>query len=140
MDLHNYKEAYEALDAEMTSFREKTVTLANQLAEKYREMAKLIRLVELDKLEFYLKGKGISYKRIDRWEDLTQHHQLLINCDEAGWPEWDVICHKGSYGYTDGLLEIAGSLVDEEKDGDSVVGYLTAQDVIDRIERKEKES
>lgn len=124
MDLHN----------------EKTGTLVNQLAQHYTEMNKLLRLVELDKLEFYLKGKGIPYVRVDNEDDICPIHQIMVNCDEAGWPEWDVICHRGSYGYTDGLLEIAGSLVDEEKDGDSVAGYLTAQDVIDRIERKEKES
>ena len=118
MDLHN----------------EKTVTLVNQVAHHFTEMNKLLRLVELDKLEFYLKGKGLPYERIDKWDDPCQH-QLVVNDYE-----WDVICHKGSYGYNSGLLEIAGSLVDIEEDGDSVAGYLTAQDVIDRIERKEKES
>lgn len=116
---------------------EKTGTLINQLAHHFTEMNQLIRLVELDKLEFYLKGKGIPYERIDKWKDHCQNqedtHYIVAH-------DWDAICHKGSYGYTDGLLEIAGSLVDIEKDGDSVVGYLTAQDVIDRIERKEKES
>lgn len=48
---------------------EKTGTLMNQLAHHYTEMNQLIRLVELDKLEFYLKGKGIPYERIDRWDD-----------------------------------------------------------------------
>lgn len=119
MDLHN----------------EKTGTLINQWAHHYTEMNKLLRLVELDKLEFYLKGKGLPYERVDKWDEPCPIHQLIV--DDFSW---DAICHKGSYGYTGGLLEIAGSLVDIEKDGDSVVGYLTAQDVIDRIERKEKES
>ena len=128
MDLHN----------------EKMGTLSNQLAHHFTEMNKLLRLVELDKLEFYLKGKGLPYERIDKWDDneddICPRHQIMVNCDEAGWPEWSAICHRGSYGYHSGLLEIAGSLVDIEEDGDSVAGYLTAQDVIDRIERKEKES
>jgi len=44
----------------------------------------------------------------------------------------DVICHKYSYGGSQGLLEIMG-LVDEELVGDSVEGYLTARDVLLRI-------
>ena len=47
---------------------------------------------------------------------------------------WDAICQQGSYGYEDGLLEICGDIV-ETKD-DIVEGYLTAQDVIERIERR----
>lgn len=54
---------------------------------------------------------------------------------ENGKRVWDAICHFGSYGYKEGLLEIMGSIVDVEKDGDSVVGWLTAQDVIKRLER-----
>ena len=44
----------------------------------------------------------------------------------------DVICHKYSYGYDEGLLEMMG-LVDEEAVGDNVEGYLTAEEVFGRI-------
>ena len=43
----------------------------------------------------------------------------------------DAICHEYSYGYEQGLLEIMG-LVDPEV-GDSVEGYLTANEVFARI-------
>ena len=43
----------------------------------------------------------------------------------------DAICHSGSYGYQQGLLEIMG-LVDEEEVGDSVEGWLTAEQVFER--------
>ena len=46
-------------------------------------------------------------------------------------PVCDVICHAGSYGYEEGLLEIMG-LVDEDH-GDDVEGYLTAREVLRRI-------
>lgn len=62
-----------------------------------------------------------------------------------------VILHNGSYGREQGLLEIMGLLMPWE-DGDDVLGYLTADDVFERIkahhadkweelvaERKEKE-
>lgn len=44
----------------------------------------------------------------------------------------DAICHKYSYGFELGLLEIMG-LVDEEKVGDDVEGYLKAEEVFNRI-------
>lgn len=44
----------------------------------------------------------------------------------------DAVCHSGSYGRHEGLLEIMG-LVDEEKTGgDSVEGWLTAEEVFMR--------
>ena len=44
----------------------------------------------------------------------------------------DAVCNKFSYGGKDGLLEIMG-LVDEEEGGDDVEGYLTAEEVANRI-------
>lgn len=43
----------------------------------------------------------------------------------------DAVCHDGSYGRNDGLLEIKG-LVNEEEVGDSVEGWLTAEQVFER--------
>ncbi len=98
-------------------------------------------LTEMNKLEQYLKSKGIPYERIDEDQILDLHghvikldrHQICVPVKDNKQREWDAICHYGSYGYEEGLLEIMGSIV-HESDGDSVVGYLTAQDVIKRIE------
>ena len=46
--------------------------------------------------------------------------------------EWDVICHDFSYGHELGLLELMGSLVREDID-DTVEGFLTADDIIERM-------
>lgn len=86
---------------------------------------------ELDKLENYLKEHGIPYERIDD-EGVINRHQILVK-DKDGDIIWDAICHCGSYGYEEGLLEIMGTLVRPE-DGDSVAGWLTAEDIITRIE------
>ena len=51
----------------------------------------------------------------------------------------DVILHIGSYGREQGLLEIMG-LVDEEKVGDEVEGYLTADECFNRIKKHFKEN
>ena len=91
---------------------------------------------ELDKLEELLKEYNIPYERYDvsglDIDGFFDRHQICVpergeNC------QWDAICHYGSYGYYDGLLEIYGEIVDEEKDGDSVVGFLTANDVMRRV-------
>lgn len=93
---------------------------------------------ELDKLEKYLILNRYRYRRIEE----TNMSEIMgvdigrkqIVVYKNGKRSWDAICHYGSYGYKEGLLEIMGSIVDVEKDGDEVVGWLTAQDVINRLE------
>ena len=88
---------------------------------------------ELDKLEKYLKEHNIPYERIDVAALVPMdRHQILVK-DKDGDVIWDAICQRGSYGYGQGLLEIMGTLVRPE-DGDSVAGWLTAEDIIGRIE------
>lgn len=102
-------------------------------------------LTELNKLEEYLKTKGIKYVRedkdnsftVDTWETIKKImgsnacemdlHQITVyeNDDYS----WDVICQYGSYGAKEGLLEGMGSIFD-----DNVEGWLTAADVIKKIE------
>lgn len=105
-------------------------------------------MTELDKLEQYLKDHNIPYDREDRdaiydndgYEVRRENHQICVPSAYEAHSEfpgsWDAICQPGSYGYEKGLLEIYGSLVDVEKDDDSVAGFLTAEDVITRIERR----
>ena len=94
---------------------------------------------EMDKLEKYLKENGYKYTREDKdfinhgyWVELDTHQICVF--DRKGNFIFDAICHSGSYGYRKGLLEIRGDIVTEE-DGDSVVGMLTAEDVIERIKK-----
>lgn len=98
------------------------------------------RLKELDKLEAYLKRKGIQYQRVDipADENNIEHHQIAVPCimEER---EWDAVCQPGSYGYPYGFIEIMGNIVDKDyKYG--VQGWLTAEDVIERIERRERDA
>ena len=102
----------------------------------------MVDLMQLNKLEKYLKDNGYVYERIDRYEGDTFHDRHQLNVYEGrrkngafGRFLWDAICHFGSYGYEDGLLEIYGNIVDPKKDGDTVVGHLTAADVIKRLEK-----
>lgn len=88
---------------------------------------------ELDKLEKYLKEHGYEYTREDVDKKPVDLHQIIVY--KNGERSWDAICHYGSYGYEKGLLEIYGDIVWYDIDGDSVRGWLTADDVIARIER-----
>ena len=90
---------------------------------------------ELDKLEKYLKEHGYEYTRED-FDGIPSYdikHQIIVY--KHGERLWDAICHPGSYGYEEGLLEIYGDIVWYGVDLDSVRGWLTADDVIARIER-----
>ena len=95
-------------------------------------------LTELNKLEDYLKSRGYSYERNDEHPRFGKRagmfHQLVVYAD--GERSWDAICHWGSYGFEEGLLEIMGDIVRDDED--QVVGYLTADDVIGRLEQDEQ--
>lgn len=92
---------------------------------------------ELTKLETWLRSHHIPYERIDEnppeWAPRLDRHQICVPSKKIKERKWDAICHYGSYGYEEGLLEIYGELVTEDDD-DSVVGYLTAADVVKRVE------
>lgn len=83
---------------------------------------------EMDKLQAYLDKKGIDYVRKS-----IHDGQQIIAFDEKSNRCWDVVLHSFSYGCEDNLLEVMG---EELLGHDDVVGYLTAEDVIEYIEHK----
>lgn len=94
---------------------------------------------ELDILAKYLKDHNIPFERYDCDKILTlddgytfhlDRHQICVPNQRNML--WDVICQEGSFGHKEGLLEAYGDIVDIEGE---VEGYLTAQDVIERIEK-----
>ena len=98
-------------------------------------------LTQMDKLEIYLKEHHIPYDRIDKEEIFKEisHDNFILQCEQHQIivppqdkeRQWDVICHRGSYGHKDGLLEVMGTIA---RGDDDVEGWLTADDVIERIE------
>ena len=88
---------------------------------------------ELDKLEAYLREHGYVFRRINDDQELMSRHQIIVY-NKRGRRIWDAICHWGSHGFEEGLLEVMGKPVVRKSDGDDVVGWLTAQDVINRLE------
>lgn len=99
-------------------------------------------MTEMDKLVEYLDKSGANYKRIKETNfvkfpdgnEIDIGRNQVVVYDDEDCLKWDAICQYGSYGYKEGPLEIMGDIVDEEEDGDSVVGWLTAENVIERVE------
>ena len=71
---------------------------------------------ELDKLEKYLKENGYKYERIKEalgtnpWARGYEVNQIIVY-DENGDRQWDAICHRGSYGFEQGLIEVMGEKI-----------------------------
>ena len=88
-------------------------------------------------------GIEIDYTEMIRLELLLQEAKIPYRIDYViGMPSvryyghgknltCDAICHSGSYGHEEGLLEIMG--LTRNDNGDSVEGWLTSEEVFDRI-------
>lgn len=86
-------------------------------------------------------GTEIEYTEMEELEWLLQEAKIPYRIDYVlGMPSvryyglgkeliCDAICHSGSYGHEKGLLEIMGLT----RNGDSVEGWLTSEEVFDRI-------
>ena len=89
-------------------------------------------MTQMEKLENMLNISNIPFEITEHWS-----HTEQIWYPSRKNPICDVICFGGtdlggSYGHEEGLLEIMG-LVSEEKTDDLVEGWLTAEEVFDRI-------
>lgn len=89
-----------------------------------------INFAEMDKLEQLLVEADIPYEK-----SRVFGGKQLQYPSSGGDRVCSVILHKGSYGRSEGLLEIMGLLTDDERTYDDVVGYLTADNVFGRIKR-----
>lgn len=62
----------------------------------------------------------------------TMYGGLRVGNDDEGW---DVICHNGSYGHEEGLLESKGL----PRRDDGVKGHLTAKEVLEMLDERKGE-
>lgn len=93
---------------------------------------------EIFKLKGMLEEANVPFKFTDSSFDLVgskyRHYQIEYPCS---YREGDRICSviqgDGTYGREVNLLEIRGLLTSEEEQDDSVCGWLTAEDVFERI-------
>lgn len=85
-----------------------------------------VDLTEMSKLAAGLTLKGITFTT----HTLLGGMQIVVE-DSDGNRKWDAICHCGSYGGDEGLIEIMGTIV--RNDDDEVEGYLTAEKILSRL-------
>lgn len=76
---------------------------------------------EMMKLAFGLHDRGIGFKMQSYFDGI----QIVV-----GDFDWDAICHSGSYGHENGLIEVMGL----PQCQDDVIGYLTAEDVLKMVD------
>lgn len=89
---------------------------------------------ELTKLwQYLITHKYFCEWKYDELDGRIIRNQIIIYSDEQHIDRlWDAICHEGSFGYAQGLLEIYGIIVYPMIDGDGVIGYLTADEIINK--------
>lgn len=93
----------------------------------YNNMFGKVNTREMTRLVNMLGGANIPYEIHEAWGGLriAYPNNTDIVCS--------VIQHGFSYGGKEGYLEIMGLLTEEEDERDSVKGWLTAEDVFERI-------
>lgn len=111
---------------------------------EYKEIFRLKKMLEEANIPFeftddlfHVKDK-VSRGELDyiRFNSFYPAYQIKIY--KNGIKEekiCDVIQHYGSYGNEQDLLEIMGGLTEEEQENDSVLGYLTAEEVFKRFKQ-----
>lgn len=85
---------------------------------------------EILKLDRMLTDANIPHtlsRRFDGWQVCYPTERRSYDCI------MDAVEHFGSYGEEIDKLEIMGLLTPEEEESNSVLGYLTAEDVFERI-------
>ena len=86
-----------------------------------------INQTEMMKLAFGLYDRGIEFKAKSFFDGI----QFII----GDW-DWDAICHSGSYGHENGLIEVMGL----PQCQDDVIGHLTAEEVLNMVDGLDSET
>ena len=94
------------------------------------------KYTEIFKLKDMLDAIDLEYEFYDRSIDIGEYkhyHYQIILLDEKGDRIVSVVQGSCTYGGDNNKLEIMGLLTPEEEEHDSVVGWLTADEVYERI-------
>ena len=93
---------------------------------------------EILKLRDMLEQANIPFKFIEH-NDFRNGYQIIYPETDAKLQRCSVIEHSFSYGHEADKLEIMGLLTSAELQNDNVAGYLSADNVFERI-RKDYET
>lgn len=89
---------------------------------------------EIERLRQMLVKAEIPFEWNDERHELIDWRQIAYPCS-GHYRVCSVVQGMGTYGNNENLLEIMGLLTPEEERCDSVVGYLTAEEVFERIKK-----
>ena len=98
------------------------------MSHKYKEIFKLKKMLEDAKIPFdFFEANPDMRTLIPEWEHWHINYPNREKCIIS------VIEGIGTYGEADDKLEIMGGLTEEEAENNDVVGWLTAENVFERI-------
>lgn len=98
----------------------------------------LVNYKEIFKLKVMLDNANIPYEFFDRsWVLINKiehaSYQIIVYKQDSKDRLISVVEGFGTYGEEKDLLEIMGCLTEKEEQEDSVLGFLTANEVFERI-------
>lgn len=111
----------------------------------YKEIFKLKNMLEKEGIDFHFHDRSSLYTDFEFYQiiiykkNIEEYAQLTGVEKEEAIRLVSAIEGSGTYGSEDDLLEIMGLLTEEEKKEDTVVGWLTAENVFNRIMKAIKE-
>lgn len=112
---------------------------------EYKEIFRIKKMLEEANIPFkftddlfHIKDKVLkdTVSNIIYFRKYYPSYQIIIYKNDAKEERiCDAIQHCGSYGNQQDLLEIMGGLTEKEQENDSVLGYLTAEEVFKRFKQ-----
>ena len=110
---------------------------------KYKEIFKLKRMLEKEDIPFkFIECFGYDKRLLSAYPDIMDHYQICYPVFDPDHRVISVIGGFGAHGAEQDKLEIMGLLTPWEKynHGDSVIGWLTAENVFKRIKKDWEEN
>lgn len=100
------------------------------------------QILEIKRLAEMLKEAGIPFQwdvqdyrpYFDDWRYQIFYPNMQVSIHGIRY-SCSVVQGTGTYGYDDNLLEISGLLSPEEMEFDDVKGWMTAEEVFERIKK-----
>ena len=114
----------------------------SEFKEKYSEIFKLDKMLTdakiqhdfIDKSATYMRYCHIYYPSREDWSMVTQWNERHISLETC----CSVIEGEHTLGHEEDKLEIMGLMTPQEMSKDSIAGYLTAENVFERIKKAEE--
>ena len=109
---------------------------------KYKEIFRLKRMLEKADIPFeFIECFGYDKRLLSEYPDIMDHYQLCYPSNDEN-RKISVIGGFGAHGAEQDKLEIMGLLTPWERynHGDSVIGWLTAENVFKRIKKDWEEN